>query len=81
MALSLCAAQRRLTLTQVQFIHPALRAVRMGAALLTLAAPLLVAGCAGVDGSQNSQVVDSSGSTVPNASTSPLKNGYPFGYW
>jgi hypothetical protein len=68
-------------LTQVQFIHPALRAVRTSAALLTLIAPLLVAGCAGVDPSQTDHVADNSGSSVPNASASPVKNGYPFGYW
>jgi hypothetical protein len=48
---------------------------------LIVAAPLLVAACAGADQSQTNHVADSSGSSVPNASASPLKNGYPFGYW
>lgn len=59
--------------------RPAVRAVRTAAVLLTLVAPLLVAGCAGTDSAN--RVADSNGNSVPNATAAPLHNGYPFGYW
>jgi hypothetical protein len=68
--------------THMPIARPAFRAVRSTAVLLTLVAPLFVAGCAAVDQPQNGRVADSNGNSVPSTGApAALSNGYPFGYW
>lgn len=65
----------------MRITHSAYRAARTAAVLLSLTAPVLLAGCAAMDQPQSDRMADSNGARVPASAQSPLAHGYPYGYW